>query len=105
MKDDAGHTFGAFVPFPWKNAKGFYGTGECFVFKLAPTFKVRAPHTPLPSEEGTSSNISRTFDSNSRPEDCLVCAVSLKNAKGFYGTGECFVFKLAPTFQVRAPST
>ncbi|KAJ1476227.1 TLD-domain-containing protein, partial [Baffinella frigidus] len=40
VKDDAGHTFGAFVPSPWKNAKGFYGTGECFVFKLAPTFQV-----------------------------------------------------------------
>jgi hypothetical protein len=40
VKDHAGHTFGTFVPFPWKNSKSYYGTGESFVFSMTPSFNV-----------------------------------------------------------------
>ncbi len=40
VKDRQGHVFGVFAPDPWKVHHKFYGTGETFVFKLAPELAV-----------------------------------------------------------------
>jgi len=104
VKDDAGHTFGAFVPFPWKNAKGFYGTGECFVFKMAPTFKVRAPQTASEQRGNTLKDLTE-IQGQKLALTVLYVPFPWENAKGFYGTGECLVLKLASTFTVCAPAT
>uniref|UniRef100_A0A6B2LKV8 Oxidation resistance protein 1 n=1 Tax=Arcella intermedia TaxID=1963864 RepID=A0A6B2LKV8_9EUKA len=36
VEDKKGHVFGAFVTEPWEKQKGYYGTGESFLFKLRP---------------------------------------------------------------------
>uniref|UniRef100_A0A7S4L149 TLDc domain-containing protein n=2 Tax=Guillardia theta TaxID=55529 RepID=A0A7S4L149_GUITH len=40
IKDSGGSAFGAFIPFPWKQSKDFYGTGESFVFRMKPTLEL-----------------------------------------------------------------
>jgi len=36
VQDTMGHVFGAYVSESWSRQKGFYGTGETFLFKLRP---------------------------------------------------------------------
>jgi hypothetical protein len=40
VRDTGGYVFGAFCPEAWKPSPRFFGTGETFVFQLAP-HKVR----------------------------------------------------------------
>jgi len=39
VKDSSGESFGLFATEDWVVKEGFFGTGECFVFKTWPTFK------------------------------------------------------------------
>jgi hypothetical protein len=36
VRDGGGYVFGAFCPEVWKPSPRFFGTGEAFVFQLAP---------------------------------------------------------------------
>ena len=40
VEDDAGFRFGAFISDSWEPQRSYYGTGECFLFTLYPSFNV-----------------------------------------------------------------
>jgi hypothetical protein len=40
IRDTDGHLFGGFASEPWAISKGFFGTGESFLFSILPTFAV-----------------------------------------------------------------
>lgn len=40
VEDDAGFCFGAYLSDSWEPQKSYYGTGECFLFTLYPSFNV-----------------------------------------------------------------
>lgn len=40
IEDQDGFQFGAFISQSWEIQKGYYGTGECFLFTIYPTFNV-----------------------------------------------------------------
>jgi hypothetical protein len=40
IEDDAGFRFGAYISDSWEPQRSYYGTGECFLFTLYPSFNV-----------------------------------------------------------------
>jgi hypothetical protein len=40
IEDDAGFRFGAFISTSWEPQRSYYGTGECFLFTLYPSFNI-----------------------------------------------------------------
>lgn len=40
IEDDAGFRFGAYISTSWEPQRSYYGTGECFLFTLYPSFNV-----------------------------------------------------------------
>jgi hypothetical protein len=40
IEDDAGFRFGAFISDSWEPQRSYYGTGECFLFTLYPSFNI-----------------------------------------------------------------
>ena len=40
IEDDAGFCFGAYISDSWEPQRSYYGTGECFLFTLYPSFNV-----------------------------------------------------------------
>lgn len=40
IEDDAGFCFGAFISDSWEPQRSYYGTGECFLFTLYPSFNI-----------------------------------------------------------------
>jgi len=44
IEENTGGIFGAFVTEPWQKSKGYYGTGESFLFVLSPKDKRNVYH-------------------------------------------------------------
>ena len=47
IEDTRGYIFGGFASCPWRVQELYFGTGECFLFRLAPIFGVYSGHADL----------------------------------------------------------